>query len=167
MVKMNEHGAAVAALAPKWMGDVLVFCDTNEEAGTVQYALYYTIHGSDWCAVTPTQIDTWTNLRSDLDLELDRLNEIDESNRAKFVANILYPAVAIDIADLFLTVTTKETSGDPLLHYGHKTRFLPRDAVRQLMHTEPDYFYPRITEDSSFRQEDWYKEWEKARGNAE
>ena len=150
------HSEDVAALAPAWIGEVRVYHEYRPTRGDMEYTVYTNINSSQWCVVRANSIDQHCGMRFDFTLPIPEVEELGNSH----VAETIFGDIQKDYADLILTVTTRETQGDSLLHYGDGARFLPRDTVRDLMHTMPDYFYPRIAENSSFRNEDWYKEWE-------
>jgi hypothetical protein len=77
------------------------------------------------------------------------------------IAGICYSQSEIDVADLALTPVTNGLEADPLLtSFADGARLLPRDLVRNLIRLAPNAFAGKVAEDSSFREEDWFKEWE-------
>ena len=146
---------------PDWLGDnTQVFVRYAPLKNAVEITTYFNFQGSRWVKINGSDtndgpIDVTCGMRSDWEFS-PKLMEEDVSEH---IAKLLFAQIYADIADLILSPSYGD-SNDPLLHYGDRARFFPRDETRRMILTGLDYFAPRIAEHSPFREEDWYKEWE-------
>ena len=143
---------------PDWLGEIEVFPTYNGRKKSIEMPTYFNFQRTGWVKIganktSDGEIDQHCGMRADWEFVPDLLENVES------VKTMMFGQIYSDLADLFLCPTDGD-SADPLLHYGDRARFLPRDEVRRMILTGLDHFAPRIAESSPFREEDWYKEWE-------
>ena len=148
----------IESLLPTWLGEAEVYAEFFPLRDMTDVEVYFNINRSDWCKITDEGIDVSCEMRADWSLSTVEVEKIGTGP----VVKVLVDALRKDLIDLFMTFDAPDWD-DPLLHYGKDARFIPRANVREFIQEMPDYLAPQVAEDSSFREEDWYKEWEAAR----
>lgn len=144
---------------PEWMREAQVFVRFNIMKNSLEFTVYFQIHRTNWVMIrnkntNDGEIDVFYNLRADYELPVEDA----ESMTLEEVAKGLWDSVYAYWSDIVLCPGDGD-SPDPIWHVSDRATLLPRDAVREMILTDVDYYAHRIGQYSLFREEDWYKEW--------
>lgn len=158
----DEIVSYISFNTPKWIGDAEVFARFNYLKDTIEFSVYFTPVRMDWVKIqrrdtNDGEIDQWCNLRADYNLPLEDFSKM----TLEEVCEDLWSSVYAFWAEIVLCPAQNDSS-DPIYHVADRANFLPRDEVRKMILTDISRYAPRINKYSSFREEDWYKEWQES-----
>lgn len=132
----------------------------NVRRNIAGFKIFIDVQDTDWVVVdNEGVIDGSLKLRCDWEINLDVIKGDNHEEMMDYMGNLMYAQILMDFGDLIMAPVVSD-SPDPLWATINEKKMVRRDDAREFIRMNPKFMADRIAEDSSFREEDWYKKWE-------
>lgn len=159
--KEADLNAGIRKRRPVGLRDVRVesYVD-NVRRNIAGFKIFIDVQDTDWVVVDHEGvIDGSLKLRCDWEVGLGSIKGDSHEEMMDHISRLMYAQILMDFGDLIMAPVVSD-SPDPLWATTNKKKFIRREDAREFIRMNPKFMADRIAEGSSFRDEDWYRQFE-------